>query len=281
MKKYTFSLRVLVVVALTGILMATLYIFFSSNFQNDQKKAEESTPADARPAITSEATPSSTEPGSADSTPKPALSLSETYKAYLFERTLCKRIANLVGEHEGLQKIIQDSLYNEHGNTFRDLLLDGPLKDKEEILYLKTHREYFDVDIAFHGGPGFVYLAGAVYCVQRDKRMKELETWGPSEMAWTARLDMLNANRDALSMPWNETSYGVPFDILDDMFTTAKKIYVRPEDRPLLIKWLRETEVYLLAKGEKYAADGSAGLTRTQQLEMLREWISRLRKNLQ
>ena len=148
---------------------------------------------------------------------------------------------------------------------------------------MKAHREYFDVNQAFHGGPGYVYLVKDVpiYCTQTDRRMKELESWGPSAMSWKARLDYLNAYRGVLMMPWFDAFYGVPFDTLDNLFRDTKKIYNRQEYRPLLESWVADTEKYLLSQGAKYATDGGGGLTRVQQLEMLREWISRLRKDLQ
>ena len=82
-------------------------------------------------------------------------------------------------------------------------------------------------------------------------------------------------------MPWFDAFYGVPFDTLDNLFRDTKKIYNRQEYRPLLESWVADTEKYLLSQGAKYATDGGGGLTRVQQLEMLREWISRLRKDLQ
>lgn len=208
--------------------------------------------------------------------------LSEAYQAYLFERTFCNQIADLVRNHDQLTQLLFDRLYTEKRDDFLDLLFDGLLKNRDEIRYLKTHLEYFELGEAFHGGPGYVYLTDkvAVYCVQSDKRIKELESWGPSKMAWAARQDLLNANLMALGMPWSDAEYGVSFEELEKLFLEAKNIYVRDEDKRLLVNWLAETEKYLLNAGEKNAADGYGGLTRAQQIEKLHEWLIRLRKGL-
>jgi hypothetical protein len=186
-----------------------------------------------------------------------------------------------VGQHPELPQALYDRIYTERRADYLDLLLDGPLAKTEEVQYLRSHRAYFELDQAFHGGPGYVYLAKtvAIYCVPTEKRVKELESFGPSATAWEARRNTLNDMRGDLAMPWTE-AYGLPFSRLQQMFDAAKKLYSRPEDRVLLSEWVSETEALFFKMAEKEAKDGYAGLTRTQQLEMLHTWIAGLREGL-
>ena len=230
------------------------------------------------------AAPSSTIDGS--------MTLERIFGAYLYEKTLCSRLAEIVSQHATLPKELDAELWkpNTSDEKILSVLLDGALRNEPEIQYVRNHLDYFELPIFFHPISGATQITPnfPLQCLLTEKRILELEALGPSVQAWQARRDLLNDIRDGVSMPWYEGPTGLPFFELSDMFDRAKTIFIRHEDIANLTKWLSETEAIFHQLAESLdPAEYNNNWTKEKQLEWkaeqretLRTWIATLRRGL-
>lgn len=218
--------------------------------------------------------------------------LEQIFSAYLYEKTLCPRLAEIVSQHATLPKELDAELWkpNASDEKILSVLLDGALRNEPEIQYVRNHLDYFELPIFFHPISGATQITPnfPLQCLLTEKRILELEALGPSVQAWQARRDLLNDIRDDLSMPWHEGPTHLPFSTLSIMFDRAKTIFTRREDIANLAQWVSETEAIFHQLAESLdPAEYNDNWTKEKQLEWkaeqretLRTWIATLRRGL-
>jgi hypothetical protein len=221
--------------------------------------------------------------------------LEQIFSAYLYEKTLCPRLAEIVSQHATLPKELDAEFWKPSSSdktllNVLHVLLDGALRDEPEIQYVRSHLDYFELLIFYHpiSGATLITPSFPLLCLLTEKRILELEAFGPSAQAWEARRDLLNDIRDDLSMPWHEGPTHLPFSTLSIMFDRAKTIFIRPEDVANLAQWVSETEAIFHQLTESLDPAGyNANWSKEEQLEWkaeqretLRTWIATLLRGL-
>jgi hypothetical protein len=229
------------------------------------------------------AAPSSTTDGS--------MTLERIFGAYLYEKTLCSRLAEIVSQHATLPKELDAELRkpNASDEKILSVLLDGALRNEPEIQYVRNHLDYFELPIFFHPISGATQITPnfPLQCLLTEKRILELEALGPSVQAWQARRDLLNDIRDGVSMPWYEGPTELPFFELSNMFDRAKRFFADRDNMANLSEWIAETESFFKQSAEGVDYTAYTHLTKEEQLtlkaehnETLHTWIATLRRGL-
>lgn len=160
------------------------------------------------------------------------------------------------------------------------IILNGPLSEDPDVRYLVTHSTYFEIDIDYHyQPPGVVGIAETdIYCAPTIKRLHELEYLGRSDLAWRAREKWLDYALKHLNWPWDEmASYDGNFF---NEFEHVKKVYNSEEDKKRLQQWIDKAEKFFFQSAESQDIEGSAGKTKKEHLETLRQWVENMRKGL-
>jgi hypothetical protein len=219
------------------------------------------------------------------------MTLEQSFNTYLYEKVLCRRIAEMVSQNAALSKALSDEERNPETSedAIRAVLLNGLLSETPEIRYLRDHQDYIELAFFFHPIAGATQLNknSALQCLLTEKRILELEAFGPSAQAWEARRDLLNAIRDGLSMPWSGGPTELPFFELSNIFERAKRIFAGREDIAALTAWVSETEVAFnqMAEGIDYVvytelSNEERLALKAEHRETLRTWIATLRRGL-
>jgi hypothetical protein len=217
--------------------------------------------------------------------------LEQIFSAYLYEKTLCPRLAEIVSQHATLPKELHAELWkpNASDEKILSVLLDGALRNEPEIQYVRNHLDYFELPIFFHPISGATQITPnfPLQCLLTEKRILELEALGPSVQAWQARRDLLNDIRDGVSMPWYEGPTELPFFELSNMFDRAKRFFADRDNMANLSEWIAETESIFKQSAEGVDYTAYTHLTKEEQLtlkaehhETLRTWIATLRRGL-
>lgn len=220
-----------------------------------------------------------------------SMTLERIFNAYLYEKTLCPSLAEIVSRHAALPKELDAEFRktNTSEDKILSVLLNGTLRDEPEVQYVRNHRDYFEFLIFYHPISGATQVTPSfpLLCLLTEKRILELEAFGPSAQAWEARRDLLNEIRRDLSMPWHEGPTHLPFDTLSIMFDHVKTIFTRSEDIRNLTEWIAETEAFFHQSAENMDPAWYNDWPKEQQLEWkakqhetLRSWITILRRGL-
>lgn len=215
----------------------------------------------------------------------------QIFSIYSYEKTLCQRLAALVSQHAALPNALEAELWKPNASDEKILgvLLDGALRDEPEIRYVRNHLDYFELPIFFHPISGATQISPGfpLQCLLTEKRILELEAFGPSAQAWAARRDLLNDIRDGLSMPWYEGPTELPFFVLSNMLERVKRLFVGREDIANIAEWVTETEALFDQLSEFVNYTEYSHLTKDEQLELKAEhretlsiWIATLRRGL-
>ncbi|TAM46646.1 MAG: hypothetical protein EPN55_04960 [Gammaproteobacteria bacterium] len=203
------------------------------------------------------------------------------FATYQYEKEICPKLATQVAATTDMTNTLDSLLDVKKRFSLYEHLLNGPIKENEAVAYVRNHWGYFEIDVSYHGGPGNEsYLKNLpLYCAPSIRRLNDIESLGPSDIAWKVRVEWLNQYLKVMAWPWTE-AYGYPPEWLLDEFDKVKNIYNRPEDKKRLTDWVVSTEKFFFEKAAKHAADGWAGRTKDQQIEILKGWIAKLRAGI-
>jgi hypothetical protein len=210
--------------------------------------------------------------------------INSTYDSFRYEQTVCRNFVSIIAADKEFIKTFGGLDYREteSGKRVFRMLSKSKVAKNKVIQYLLKNSEYFGIDVDFHGGPGMTYVQdSAIFCMQTDKRLKEIENYGPSEKAWKVREYHLNLDLENLlqiGMPWSEGG-GVWYDFntLREKVKTSKKIYTNQMKDPLR-KWVQKASRQLREKSFDPAAESPPTKQQRREVE---KWIAELNRGLE
>jgi len=205
--------------------------------------------------------------------------INDIYSSFIYEKTVCQTLVKTLAEDPDFVAQIEKLGYRERNIVA--MLPKSKIAQTEIVRYVITHPDYFTVDCDYHGGPGMTYVEGStIYCAQTDKRLKELEAFGPSKKAWTVReqdLDLSVDNLLAYDMPGAEEGpIGYNVGTLMAEFDFAKKLYSKQFKEPMK-KWVQKSATRLR---ENVDNTNEALDIKKQHTIEIEKWISELNQGL-
>jgi hypothetical protein len=204
------------------------------------------------------------------------------YELYVYEKEICPAFARAISEDADLlSRLVNPDVRRTEG--INSLLAKSSVADNDSVKYVINNSRYFTVDVDYHGGAGYVYAKTApVFCVQTDRRLKELEAIGASYKAWEVREYFLNqmlTDALAIGMPGYEGPVGFDFRAIIEEFDSAKRTYYAPDYRQRLLSWANRAAT-LLRERLKTLKPGESELTKAQQAYQVEKWITELKRRL-
>lgn len=202
------------------------------------------------------------------------------YNIFLYEKTVCRKFVRTIAEDKDFIENVENKLldYRERksGQRIFEMLATSKSKKIEVVQYVLKNSNYFLIDLDFHEKPGMTYVKDScIYCMQTEKRLKEIEDLGPSEQSWKVREYYLDLELDGLlefGMPWSEGPVRYDFEYLKAKVDSTKKLYSQ-QYKNYLKNWVQKASVRL--KGET-----NNSRINEKQISKVESWIAELNKGL-
>lgn len=206
-----------------------------------------------------------------------------TYNRFLYEKNICQNFVNAIAEDREFIKTFEniDQREKESGKRVFEILSKSKAAKNAVVQYVLHNRDYFSIDEDFHGGAGMTYVKdSAVFCMQTDKRLKEIENLGISDQSWKVREYYLDLDLDDLleiGMPWSDGGgLYYDFEALRVKVDTSKKLYTEQFKEPLK-NWVYKAAAQLKEKSNN---PGDGLVPNEQQLREVESWIAELKRGL-
>ncbi|HDQ03140.1 MAG TPA: hypothetical protein ENN23_00985 [Deltaproteobacteria bacterium] len=208
--------------------------------------------------------------------------INRIYKNFLYEKTVCQHFVEAIAEDQEFIKNFEkiDYRVRESGRPLPELLSKSKVSKDEAVQYVLNHLQYFTVDLDYHGCPGMTYVKDSpIYCIQTDKRLKEIEAFAPSDQSWKVREHYLNLSLENLlefGMPGYEGPVGYDFETLQSEITETKKRYSQKFREPLK-NWAQKASIQLKNRAKDI---NNEFMPKDQQLSEIEKWIAELNRGL-
>ena len=213
--------------------------------------------------------------------------INRIYNSFLYEKTVCKKFVAAIAEDREFIENFEYLGSFEHFDTereteYRQRISERLSKSKAAknnvVQYVQNHIGYFIVDEDFHGLPEMTYVKNSpVFCMQTDRRLKELEAFPPSVQSWKVREYFLNISLEkllAIGMPWSEGPIGYNFESLRTQVEITKRRYL-PKFKEPFKNWALKAAMRLREKtNSKYPIPKN-------QLSEVQKWVTELKKGLE
>ncbi|MCE5311967.1 MAG: hypothetical protein LLF86_02310 [Nitrospiraceae bacterium] len=205
------------------------------------------------------------------------------YKNFLHEKNVCQHFIKAIEKDREFIKEFEKTEYSNRksGRPIISLLSKSKVSNNESVQYVLNHLQYFSIDLDYHGGPGMIYVKDSpIYCIQTDKRLKEIEALGISEQSWKVREHYLNLSLGSLlefGMPGYEGPVSYDFKTLKSEIGETKMRYSK-QFKEHLKSWVQKASIQLRNKAN---AANEEFMSKEQQLREIEKWIVELNNGLE
>lgn len=161
--------------------------------------------------------------------------------AFEHDIATCHAMANLLKADRAFVNafLAADKRRDKSLDTF---LRKSPYSATPEFRYVLQNRQYFDIDVSYHGATNAVSWVknDAIYCAPTLQRLRDIEAHGESRQAWTIREFFLDKALANLSQPGDPTTDGkADFSELESLVAEASQKYTGTQ-RPAFLAWIRK-----------------------------------------